>query len=216
MVSGDDKHWAADLDDEAIRRRGQTSFHVFAEGKHSDVRGQLYNLEAGSSLVLPSDRWQHHIFIVLGVRGNLQAVIASTTINVRPLSQVVVLPGVSCTLSALSDAAIELISFRSTGARSPTTSTTPTPPHAAPAVRIAAAANVLVPAIRSLELRGFDVTREQGGATELWRARRADLDLRGADPLELLALVALFESRGPNWQASESEIADVMRRFDLA
>jgi hypothetical protein len=210
MVTGDDKHWVADLDDEAIRRRDQASFHVFAEGEHSDVRGQLYNLETGGSLALPCDRWPKHVFIVLGVRGNLQAALAGTTIGVRPLSQIVVLPGVACTLSALSDATVEIVSFVSTRPR-PSISG-----RDGAAIRIAASANVIVPAIRALERRGFEVTREHSETSELWRARHLELHVLGDDPLELLGLAALFESTGPNWQASDDEIADVLRRFDLA
>jgi hypothetical protein len=210
MVTGDDKHWVADLDDEALRRRDQASFHVFAEGEHSDVRGQLYNLEAGGSLPLPCDRWPDHVFIVLGVRGNLQAAVASTTVGVRPLSQIVVLPGVACTLSALSDATVEIVSFLSTCPRWATSQRHGT------AIQIAASANVIVPAIRALELRGFEVTRELSDTSELWRARHLDLDVIGDDPLDLLGLVALIESTGPKWQASDDEIADVLQRFDLA
>lgn len=118
MASGDNRHWVANLDDEAERRRDQASFHVFAEGEHSDSRGQLYNLMAGHSLGLPHDRWPDHVFIILGIRGDLEAIVEDTTIGVRPLSQLVVLPGVACTLLAVSDASVELVSFRSV--RAPT------------------------------------------------------------------------------------------------
>ena len=50
----------------------------------------------------------------------IEARLAGDTVNLRPLSQLVVLPGVSCQLVATSDAAVEVISFLATPAAAPT------------------------------------------------------------------------------------------------
>ena len=82
-------------------------------------------------------------------------------------------------------------------------------------VRIASAGNVVVPAIRVLEQRGFSVSRELEQDRELWRARRGSLEAVGADPLELLGLVTIVEGRGAAWRTDDAELADVMQRFGL-
>jgi hypothetical protein len=46
--------WFTQLDDAALRRRDQASFHVFAEGQHSEVRGEVKNLAKGLELTLPN------------------------------------------------------------------------------------------------------------------------------------------------------------------
>ena len=54
-----------------------------------------------------------HVFIVLVVRGELEVSLRQTTLHLRPLSQLVILPGVACTLNARSAVAIQVISFLS-------------------------------------------------------------------------------------------------------
>jgi len=46
-------YWTAQLDEVAAVNSDRRSFHVFAEGMHSDVRGQIYNL-----VRLPSFRFR--------------------------------------------------------------------------------------------------------------------------------------------------------------
>ena len=120
MGAPSDKYWRTQLDDEALRRRDQPSFHAFAEGMHSDVRGQIRNLPARAEFALPSDSCPQHVFILIGLRGEIEARLAGDTVNLRLLSQLVVLPGVSCQLVATSDAAVEVISFLATPAAAPT------------------------------------------------------------------------------------------------
>ena len=115
MVSN--KHWVSQLDEEADRRRDQQSFHVFAEGQHSDVRGQIYNLDDGGELSLPHERWPHHLFVVIGIAGVVDAQIEGQMHRLRTHAQLVVTPGTPCKLTARSAAAIELISLLSTPPR---------------------------------------------------------------------------------------------------
>ncbi len=87
--------------------------------------------------------------------------------------------------------------------------------HATPSgLTLAASANVLVPAILLLEAEGWRLEHDPD-ATTSWRGRRNDVELLGDDPLQLLSLAAIADSRGANWRASDSEIADVVRRFGL-
>ncbi len=109
-MTSTEKYWFSQLDQVAVQRRDQRSFHLFAEGQHSDVRGQIYNLEVGGELVLPHERWPHHLFVVVGIEGAVDADIEGHTFAMRPHSQLVVLPGTPCKLTARSTAAIELIS----------------------------------------------------------------------------------------------------------
>src|SRR4051812_21759752 len=101
------------LDEEATRRRDQPSFHWFAEGQHSDCRGQVYNLDENGELNLPRD-WVRHVFIVVGIHGEVDAYLEE---RVRSRSRLVVLPGTPCRLHARSAASIELISFLSMSPR---------------------------------------------------------------------------------------------------
>ncbi len=114
MVVSTDKYSFVQLDEEAALRRDQRSFHWFAEGQHSDVRGQVFNLEDGGELKLPHDRWPRHLFIVVGIHGTVDAQLEDRAFVLRAQSQLVVLPGAPCTLRACSVASIELISLLST------------------------------------------------------------------------------------------------------
>jgi hypothetical protein len=113
MVLSTGEYSISNLDEESFRRQDQPSFHVFAEGMHSDARGQIYNLPPDACLSLPHEKQPSHLFIVLVVRGELAALVRGEALHLRPLSQLVILPGVPCTLSATSTVTLELISFMS-------------------------------------------------------------------------------------------------------
>jgi hypothetical protein len=112
-----DKYWFTQLEEEAERRSGQSSFHAFAEGQHSDVRGEIRNFDNGSELNLPHDGWPNHLFILIGIHGSLEALVDATSVPLRAQSQLVILPGTPCKLIARSRSAIELISLRSSLSR---------------------------------------------------------------------------------------------------
>jgi hypothetical protein len=111
MIVSDDKFCWVQLDDEALARSDQRSFHVCAEGKLSDFRTQIYNLRAGDSVDAPSVRWPNHLSVIVCINGLVDAKLPDRTIELRRLSQLVVLPGVACTLTARGDAALDLMSF---------------------------------------------------------------------------------------------------------
>ncbi len=80
---------------------------------------------------------------------------------------------------------------------------------------IATAGNVVVPCFLALRARGFEVRRvrrsERG--EELWEARAADRAFIGEDPVAVLALVALAETRGRDWKASDEEIDAFLEEY---
>lgn len=112
-ISGDG-FWFTMLDDSAQHRSDQRSFHTFAEGDLGDVRGQIYNLAENGELSLPSDGWPRHMFIVIAIRGSLNAIIDGRELPMRPLSQLIVLPGNACKLASPLGASLEVISFCAT------------------------------------------------------------------------------------------------------
>ena len=81
--------------------------------------------------------------------------------------------------------------------------------------RIATAGNTVVPALLALEELGFVVTVEKSGDAELFRATRGDETYVAEDPVAVLGLVKLIEMRGWEWQPSDVEIDEVMRRYKL-
>jgi hypothetical protein len=79
--------------------------------------------------------------------------------------------------------------------------------------RIAAAGNTEVPAYLTLIELGYSVVRSDTNGNEHWIAKRGTLQLMADSPLELLGLSQLRSERGPNWQASDNEIGEFLRRF---
>lgn len=62
---------------------------------------------------------------------------------------------------------------------------------------------VEVPAYLTLVALGFELDCDRGGR---WTARKGDAILSAESSLELLGLAAMYEARGPQWQASDAEI----------
>jgi hypothetical protein len=78
---------------------------------------------------------------------------------------------------------------------------------------IAEAGNTEVPASLVLEKMGFLVRVESvKAADEEWVAERGDLKVIASSPVSLLGLVALIESRGHDWRASDVEIDEFLKR----
>lgn len=83
-------------------------------------------------------------------------------------------------------------------------------------MRLASAGNVVVPAILLLEERGYVIEVHRSPASELWTARRGDIELVGDDPIELLGLASLAEARGDAWRATDEEITSILERYRMA
>lgn len=80
-------------------------------------------------------------------------------------------------------------------------------------VHIAAAGNTEVPAYLTLLHAGYQVSRKVIGSKEEWKAIRADIVLVAENPLELLGLAHMRETRGFHWKAGDKEITDFIGLF---
>ena len=81
-------------------------------------------------------------------------------------------------------------------------------------IRIAAAGNAEVPAYLALKAKGYVVERSVGDDdAEAWWARKDGLEFIAGGPIELLGVVGVYESRGENWQATDSEIESFLSQF---
>ena len=76
------------------------------------------------------------------------------------------------------------------------------------ALTLATAGNVLAPAYLVLRAKGYDISREQSArGDEHWIATGPLGRFIAEDTISLLGLVAVAEARGPQWQASDAEVA---------
>jgi hypothetical protein len=76
-------------------------------------------------------------------------------------------------------------------------------------MHLSAAANLLAPAYLSLLAKGYSVRDENG----LMVAERGPDCFLAENPIELLGVIAIAETRGENWQATDDEIDDFILRF---
>ncbi|RYG60377.1 hypothetical protein EON80_24785 [bacterium] len=80
-------------------------------------------------------------------------------------------------------------------------------------LRIFTAGNVFVPAYLALKQKGFTVWEEGTAERETWYAEDATRLFIAEDPLSLLGLVAMHETRGDDWMAEDEEIDAFMAEF---
>ena len=83
-------------------------------------------------------------------------------------------------------------------------------------IKLATAGNVVVPAFLALQQRGYSVRRDSQSSFShepLWHAERAGVHLTAEEPLSLLALAAIVESRGAEWRATDEQIESFMREY---
>ncbi len=81
-------------------------------------------------------------------------------------------------------------------------------------MKLVAAGNVEVPAYLALKSLGFSISVKHKSETEkIWAAENQHHEFIGNSPLELLALVKLLEVRGSEWQATDSQIDDFVKKF---
>jgi hypothetical protein len=81
------------------------------------------------------------------------------------------------------------------------------------------AGNTVVPAYPALRPRGYTVRldeRSTDGSEERWTAEDSRCVLNAGDPVTLLGLAALVETRGDGWQASDEELDRFVSEFDYS
>ena len=77
---------------------------------------------------------------------------------------------------------------------------------------IGSGANTMVPAVLALREKGYTVRRVKAeDSREVWHAERQGLELIADDPLSLLGLAAMHETRGDNWKAEDEEIESFLK-----
>ena len=81
--------------------------------------------------------------------------------------------------------------------------------------QIAAAANTVIPALRTLEELGFVIEVNSGATGVRCRATRGEEIYVAEDPVSVLGLVRLVELRGWDWGAADVEIEAAMERYAL-
>ena len=82
---------------------------------------------------------------------------------------------------------------------------------------LASAGNTVVPAYLALQQKGYSVRTVKtpdSGAEELCFAEDAGHRFVAEDPLLLLALVALYETRGQEWQATDDQITAFIAQYE--
>ncbi len=77
-------------------------------------------------------------------------------------------------------------------------------------MQITAAGNTEVPAYLVLIAKGYEVSNPAG---DLWLAQKGQNSFSAGRPLELLGLVAMAESRGVNWRATDQEIEAFLVKY---
>ena len=82
--------------------------------------------------------------------------------------------------------------------------------------RIAAAGNTEIPAYLVLCEKGYSVRKDKKeNGEELWYAEKADQIFVAEGPIELLGLAAMYENRGENWKATDSEVEAFMSKHEI-
>ncbi len=82
-------------------------------------------------------------------------------------------------------------------------------------IKITAAANVEIPAYLALKEKGFEVYwKRTDNDKEYWYAEKDELHFMAEGPIELLGVIGVYELRGHNWKASDSEIDEFMEKYN--
>jgi hypothetical protein len=86
-----------------------------------------------------------------------------------------------------------------------------------PKLKIVGAGNVVVPAFLALQQRGYAVRREQrGDGVQIWIAQSDTVEVQSDDPVTLLSLAAIAETRGEHWRASDDQIQKFLDEYGAA
>jgi hypothetical protein len=79
-------------------------------------------------------------------------------------------------------------------------------------VNLSAAGNIVVPAYLALLAKGYVVSCQRADHSEMWIAEGANGRFTADNPITLLGVVGIAETRGENWRASDSEIDAFLKK----
>ena len=82
-------------------------------------------------------------------------------------------------------------------------------------VFLAAAGNVVIPAILTLKQLGYTVEIGAESDNQAIIAKKDGYSFYANDPITVLGLIKIFETRGEEWMASGEEIESVGREYNL-
>jgi hypothetical protein len=82
-------------------------------------------------------------------------------------------------------------------------------------MEMVAAGNTMVPAYLVLAAKGYEVSIVSGQASFWWTAQKGEDSFSAKNPLELLGLIAVAETRGEDWLATNAEIKTFIEKYDL-
>lgn len=81
-------------------------------------------------------------------------------------------------------------------------------------INLDAAGNVVVPAYLTLLAKGFTVNCERySDGSERWTAQGTLGQFGADDPITLLGVICVAETRGAHWQADDAEIDHFLKKF---
>lgn len=84
--------------------------------------------------------------------------------------------------------------------------------------QLTSAGNTIVPAYLALIARGLSIVKEPSALTEsgmIWVAEDTTTQFFADDLVTLLGLVAMQETRGADWQASDEEIERFIAKYGV-
>lgn len=74
----------------------------------------------------------------------------------------------------------------------------------------------LLQAYLALLEKGYSVRRGTGiGDSALWLAVKGDNEFIGDGLLELLGIVCMCETRGENWKATDKQIEEFLKKYEI-
>jgi hypothetical protein len=80
-------------------------------------------------------------------------------------------------------------------------------------INITDCGNTEVPAYLALQQRGYAVTCSEDG--RYWTATSGHCVFSADNPVSLLGIAAMYETRGEEWKASDEEIECFIEQFDV-
>jgi hypothetical protein len=77
---------------------------------------------------------------------------------------------------------------------------------------LSAAGNTEIPAYIVLRQKGYTVRCDQRESKKIWFAEKDRLRFQADSVIEVLGLACMYDSRGVNWAATDSEIDEFLLR----
>ncbi len=83
-------------------------------------------------------------------------------------------------------------------------------------MKVSEAGNTIIPAYYALIEKGYQVERvlkEPEDNITLWRATKGSLECNASNPITLLGVVAMAETRGEDWKLTQAEFKEFHEKY---